>query len=81
MSIYLVKSASHCLVQTIGDVGGAQHQYTGSRGGHPLHLHQELSLDAPSCLALPLSSGTAQRVYLHAYKHRAAFLAMQQGSA
>lgn len=65
VSGYLVKSASHSLVQAVGNVGGAQNQHTGSRGGHPLHLHQELSLDAARCLAFPLSSGTTQGINLH----------------
>lgn len=65
MSTYLIKSASYCLVQAVGYVGGAQNQHTGSRGGHPLHLHQELSLDAACCLTLPFSSCTTQGINLH----------------
>lgn len=64
---YLVKSTSHCLVQAVGDVGSAQDQDTGSGGGDPLHLHQELGLDTPCGLALTLSSGAAQGINLHAH--------------
>ena len=65
VSPYLVESTPHCLVQAVRNVGSAQNQDTGCRGGHPLHLHQELGLDAPRRLALTLSSGTTQGINLH----------------
>lgn len=80
MCIYLVKSASYCLVQAVGNVGSAQNQDTGSRGGHPLHLHQELSLDAPRCLTLTLSSSTTQGIDLHMHSIRSYIGVVQANS-
>jgi hypothetical protein len=68
-----VKAAADGLVEGIGQVGCAQDQDTRIIGVDALHLHQKLCLDAPRCLALPVTPCAAQRVDLHTQTQHISF--------
>ena len=59
-----VKAAADGLVKGVGQVGGAQDEDARVVRVDALHLHQELRLDAPRRLALPVAPRAAQRVNL-----------------
>ncbi len=62
-----VKAAADGLIEGVGQIGSAQDKDPGIIAVDALHLHQELRLDAPRRLALPIPSRAAQRIYLRAH--------------
>ena len=78
---YPVKTPAHCLIQGIGQIGGAQDEDAGVVAVHALHLHQELCLDAPGRLALPIPSAAAQSIDLHSKGHDSAFTTQELTTA